>query len=149
MLLGLLVAEGPGMRIHQVSLTHKTLKQLDYMDRMCFPTDDPYPKEKRHWWFVSDEQGPVGFAGLDQVNDHTGFLCRAGVFQRFQGQGLHRKLILAREKKARALGLDTLVTHVMPWNIKSVNNLMHMGYYLIKPLAWFHFQGALHFRKVL
>lgn len=135
------------MRIKQVELTPKRLKQLDYLDRMCFPTDDPYKKEGVLWWLLSDEQGLVGFAGLEEKDAFTVFLCRAGVLRRFTGRGFHRRLIRARETFARSLGFETAITYVMADNLKSANNFIRMGYSLYKPAK--PVEGALHFRKGL
>lgn len=135
------------MRIRRVELTPKVLKQLDHLDRMIFPVDDPYPKANNHWWLVEDGEGPLGFAGLEVKGAATVFLCRAGVFQRFAGQGIHRKLIRARETFARGLGYSTITTYVVGDNLKSANNFIRMGYRLYKPSA--PVEGALHFKKEL
>jgi GNAT superfamily N-acetyltransferase len=135
------------MRIRRVELNQKVLKTLDHLDRMIFPTDDPYTKLTNYWWLVEDEEGPLGFAGLEVKGPATVFLCRAGVFQRFAGQGIHRKLIRARETFARGLRYSTVTTYVMGDNLKSANNFIHMGYRLYKPSA--PVVGALHFKKEL
>ncbi len=137
------------MKIRKLSLTSKALKTLNFLDAMTFPADTLYPKEGRHWWVIEDKEGTVGFAGLEKLNDHLAFLCRIGVFQRFCGRGAGRSLIQTMEKFARKEGYDAMVSHTLPDNYKSANNLIRCGYRLMKPMAWFHYKGALHFRKEL
>lgn len=137
------------MKIQKVELTPKRLKQLNYLDSMTFPVDDLYPKEGKQWWIAKDGEGPVGFVGLEELNSTTAFICRVGVFQRFTGQGIGRKLIRVAETFARQVGFSFIVSHTMPDNYKSANNLIRMGYRLIKPMANFHYSKALHFAKEL
>lgn len=137
------------MRIRQVKLTPKTVKTLNYLDAMTFPADALYPKEGRHWWIAYDKEGPAGFAGLEKLKEDTAFLCRIGVFTRLAGNGVGRQLIRTMEKYAKKEGYDCLVSHTLPDNYKSANNLIKCGYLLTKPPAWFHYKGALHFCKVL
>lgn len=137
------------MIIREVKLTKANLRKLDYLDSCTFPTDELYKKVGADWWLAEDDGATVGFAGLEPLNSITGFLCRAGVFQRCSGYGIHRKLIQVREKKARKLGYQFVVTHVSPTNYKSLNNFICCGYRIIKPFSGFWFEGALHLRKEL
>jgi GNAT superfamily N-acetyltransferase len=135
------------MRIEQVQTNPLALKRLDYLDRLILPTDDPYPKQGRHWWLVhEDGEGPIGFAGLEVKTPATVFLCRVGVFQRFGGQGIHRKLIRVREAWARKRSYSTVVTYTAPDNLRSANNLIRCGYRLYKPARP---DGMLHWTKEL
>ena len=137
------------MHIRKVKPTPRNLKMLDYLDAMTFPADTLYPKEGREWWIAYDKHGEAGFAGLEHLKDGTAFLCRIGVFQRLAGKGIGRKLLRTMEKYAKGQGYEYLVSHTLPDNYKSANNLIKCGYTLIKPPAWFHYKDALHFCKVI
>jgi GNAT superfamily N-acetyltransferase len=135
------------MRITQVPLTPRNAKRLAWLDAMCFPDDTAYPKDSGYWWLAWDGEQYVGFAGLEVLNQHSGFLCRVGVLHSARGQGLHKRLIRAREHRARALGLRSLVTYTSRDNLRSANNLIHLGFVLYRPDNEFGLKDSFYFRK--
>jgi RimJ/RimL family protein N-acetyltransferase len=115
---------------------------------MIFPTDDPCRKNDwQDWWLVLNGDDLVGFAGAEHVTHEEATLCRAGIFKKYQGQGLHRRMIQVRERWARKLGYGVVTTYTMADNLKSANNFIRMGYRLYEPKH--PVKGALHFRKEL
>ena len=126
------------------------LDLLDGMDRICFPRDDPYPKRGSYWWIVWDAREPVGFAGLRVLRkENAGFLCRVGVLQRAIGRGIQRRLISVRERMAKRLGLQHLITYTGPGSHASAVNLLRCGYEIYTPSWCWGVRGAIYFRKDL
>lgn len=117
-----------------------SLETIDALDAICFP-GEPLPAEMRcaaAWWIISDAEGPVAYAGAQTVDGASAlFLCRAGVLPRGAGRGLQRRLIRARLRWARRLGVRVAITYTVPSNPRSSNNLIRTGWSLYEPdYAW-------------
>lgn len=129
---------------------HETLAALD---ASLFPEDEPYPKDGSYWWVAEDNDGQaVGFAGLKKLATVPGaaFLCRCGVLQQGRGLGLQRRFMWARERQAKRLGVERLVSYTARENYQSANNFIACGYKLRSPWAeWVSGPGALYFEKKL
>lgn len=122
---------------------------LNMMDEHCFPMDEL--ASKAGWWWIAWWAGePAGFAGLRAlaVEQHIGYLCRAGVLEHCRGHGLQKKLIRARIAYARRLGLRELVTDTTA-NIPSANSLISCGFKLYTPVTKWAFDSSLYWRKSL
>lgn len=130
------------MRIRKVADDHR---DLDVLDKMCFPYDPPYKKAGAVWWIVRDEGETVAFAGLRDLGDGTGFLCRVGVVKGHRGRRLQRRLIKVRLAEARRMGLTHLVTYTSPCNLASANSLVHEGFSLYAPANPYAMAHALYF----
>ena len=80
------------------------------------------------------DKTPVGFAAMVPSSqwDGTGYLCRAGVVELFQGRGIQKKLIRARAQYAKSLRWTHLVsdTHRNP---ASANSLIRCGFKMYEP----------------
>jgi GNAT superfamily N-acetyltransferase len=130
-----------------------TLHDLTFFDPKVRP-DLP----RGYWWLVyctsypveHDPRGPVGFCGLTHAlaTPGTGYLKRAGVLKAYRGHGLQRKLITVRERKARKLGLTTMVTDTTG-NPPSANSLIKAGYRIFEPRDKWAFTHSIYWRKAL
>lgn len=129
----------------------KYLQDIEDIDCKFFGESVSYkPKEKFHWWLVFDDDKIVGYAGLDTTSlKDKAFLCRAGVLPEYRGLGIHKKLIKARERMAKKLGFDRVVTYTSHDNIKSSNSLIKRGYLLYRPGAEWGINNATYFSKEL
>jgi GNAT superfamily N-acetyltransferase len=118
------------------------------LHKLCLPADTVYPPGDSFWWIGYDEDVPVCFAGLtaSQQEVKGGYLCRAGVAPSHRGLGLQRRLIRVRERYARTLGWNVLVTDTY-CNPQSANNLIACGYRLYSPVYTWSFTGACYWRK--
>jgi GNAT superfamily N-acetyltransferase len=128
-----------------------TLHDLTFFDPMIRP-DLP----RGYWWLVwhfddwSSPKYPIAFCGLTEAQ-HTrgyGYLKRAGVLKAYRGQGLQRRLITVRERKARKLGLTTMVTDTTE-NPASANSLIGAGYRIFEPENRWAFKHSIYWRKSL
>jgi GNAT superfamily N-acetyltransferase len=124
-----------------------TLHDLTFFDPKVHP-DLP----RGYWWllYCSDLKMPVAFCGLTHAlaTPGTGYLKRAGVLKAYRGQGLQRKLITVRERKARKLGLTTMVTDTTD-NPPSANSLIKAGYRIFEPRDKWAFTHSIYWRKAL
>jgi GNAT superfamily N-acetyltransferase len=123
---------------------------LNKLDETCFPTDTPYPKDGCWWWIAYDGKEPVAFAGLKPLKGYDkgrGFLCRAGVLPKAQGQKIQRRLIRCRLRKARISGIKEVITYTNRWNFSSAFNLIKEGMRMYQPSREWGVEGAMYFRK--
>jgi GNAT superfamily N-acetyltransferase len=104
----------------------------------------------KDWSGLPSTYEPIAFCGLTHAlsTPGTGYLKRAGVLKAYRGQGLQRKLITVRERKARKLGLDTMVTDTTD-NPPSANSLIKAGYRIFEPAYRWAFEHSLYWRKTL
>lgn len=119
------------------------------LDRLCFPTDEPYPTEGRWWWVVEDEdRNPVAFAGLAPLPETPGwlFLCRSGVLPQHRRKGLAQKLTRARLRFA-STRCHAVISYVDRDNVASGNNLIKAGLRLTVPAYKYGGDDAIYFTK--
>jgi GNAT superfamily N-acetyltransferase len=127
------------------------LHDLTFLDTSIRP-DLP----RGHWWLVYDRdkwwdnRRPVAFCGLTEATatPGTGYLKRAGVLKEARGNGLQRKLITVRERKARKLGLTTMITDTTD-NPASANSLIRAGYKIFEPAYRWAFNHSIYWKKDL
>ena len=124
-----------------------TLHDLTFFDPLVRP-DLP----RGHWWLVySDEhKHPIAFCGLTEATATplTGYLKRAGVLKAYRGHGLQRRMITVRERKARRMGLETMLTDTTE-NPPSANTLIRAGYRIFEPSYRWAFKHSIYWRKTL
>jgi GNAT superfamily N-acetyltransferase len=103
-----------------------------------------------YWWLVYRDKQPVAFAGLAASLRYVdvGYLKRSGVILGHRGAGLQRRLIRAREAKARKLGWTHLVSDTSD-NPQSANNLIRAGYLIYEPEHKYGFRHTIYWKKDL
>lgn len=120
------------------------------MHEACFGNSAPQvvPEAYGWWWLAWLDKEPVAFAGLtESVSEPgAGYLYRSGVMRTHRGKKLQRRLIRAREAKARKLGMDALLTDTT-FNTASSNSLIKAGYKLYTPVKPWGFNNTLYWRK--
>jgi RimJ/RimL family protein N-acetyltransferase len=123
------------------------------LDAVCFPADERVKPEESSWWVVCDEGATVAYAGLrpcrEPFNRGLAFLSRAGVLSSHRGRGLQKRMIRARLREARRLGMHEVVTYCVPENLASANSLIACGFRLYRPEHRWGGSAALYFRKTL
>lgn len=136
------------MRVRSVPPDHPALR---YLHSLTFPLDEEPEWFMAVWWIAFNEDDePVAFAGLTpskQFRD-CGYLVRAGVLEKYRGQGLQKRLLRTRERFARAINFEWLVTATYD-NVPSANSLIAAGYRLYEPSRPWLAKGALYWRKQL
>lgn len=123
---------------------------LRWLQLEILPLDTPTDTDVGFWWVAYEGSTPAGFCGLyhSATDPEGGYLCRAGVLPSFRGRHLQRKLIAVRERKARELGMKTLVTDTF-CNPQSSNNLIACGYRMFSPVKRWGFDAACYWKKNL
>jgi GNAT superfamily N-acetyltransferase len=137
------------MKIKQLdAIDHEHL--LIKMQKSCLPNDELYDVTKGYWWGAFDGDLCVGFSGLVPSTrwGDCGYLCRSGVIRSYRGKGIQKKLIKARERKARSLGWNWLITDTYS-NPPSSNSLISCGFKLFEPTNPWGAKGTLYWRKHL
>jgi GNAT superfamily N-acetyltransferase len=126
-------------------------KVLKDLQKACLPLDKPVdPSVKGIWWIAYYKGEPVAFAALNASYrwEKTGYLMRAGVLLEHQGRGLQRRLIKVRERKARQLGWEYMLSDTH-YNPASANNLIKCGYRIYEPATTWAFKASCYWRKKL
>ena len=121
---------------------------LLFLQKKILPEDTAYQPDRGHWWIAYAEDGkPVGFAGLVRSMrwSDTGYLCRAGVMEGYNGHGLQKRLISARIAQARKLGWNWLITDTTD-NPASANSLINAGFKMYTPGAPWSFKNACYWK---
>jgi GNAT superfamily N-acetyltransferase len=137
--------------IKQVDINRPEIKKLlKELQKTCLPLDKALDPNKGYWWVVYFKGEPVAFAALNHSYqwDKTGYLMRAGVVLEHQGHGLQRRLIKVRERKARQLGWEYLVSDTH-YNPASANNLIRCGFTMYEPRSPWGFKASCYWRKKL
>jgi GNAT superfamily N-acetyltransferase len=121
------------------------------VQKQTLPHDDTLDPATGLWWLAWGEDGAVaGFASLHPSKRwlETGLLSRAGVLLHYQGHGLQKKLIRARERFARRLGWGWMISDTTD-NPASANSLISCGYRLYEPRWPYRVKETLYWRKRL
>jgi GNAT superfamily N-acetyltransferase len=123
---------------------------LQWLQLEALPGDTPLETSEGNWWVAFDGSQPVAFAGLIESQQYpkSGYLCRAGVLPSHRGRGLQTRLIAVRERKARSLGWNSLVTDTYD-NPPSSNNLIKAGFRMHTPIVRYAAEGTCYWRKPL
>ena len=96
-----------------------------------------------YWWIVyTDENEAVGFAAMKQSAQFTDcvFFHRSGVCEEHTGNGLQKRLIKARMRKAKHMGFNWAVSDTT-LNPASSNSLIACNFRIYqpsKPWGWKH-----------
>lgn len=120
------------------------------LHRDCFPYDSPLMPKMGWWWICWRGGEAVGFAGmyLSSRWTDTVYLCRAGILPEHRGHGLQRRLIRARVRMARSIGMTWAVTDTRQ-NASSANNLIREGFLMIQPSTPWSFRDACYWARRL
>jgi GNAT superfamily N-acetyltransferase len=110
---------------------------IKWLQSHTFAADEQLDISTGHWWIARNENNePVAFAALLPVPSFPGaaYMARCGVITTYRGKGLQRKLLLKREKFARASGYKHVITTTYN-NPPSANNLIARGFKTYLPQA--------------
>ena len=100
------------------------------------------------WWMGYSNKKPVCFSSMKQSSQwcDTVYLSRSGVLPKWRGRGLQKKMIGIREKLAKKLGYNWIVTDTTD-NIPSSNSLISKNYKMFEPSnPWAH-KESIYWRK--
>ena len=127
-----------------------TAALIQHLQLVCLPIDKPIKSDKGLWWIAYQGELAVAFAAMSPSSSwrDTGYLSRSGVLPSHRGNGLQKRLVRVRERKARALGWKWLITDTR-CNPPSSNSLIAMGFRLFEPTRPWGHTDALYWRKSL
>lgn len=119
------------------------------LNSKIFPEDKLELDEKTVAWIVYNSQGqPVAFCTARKLLYGILYMDRAGVLPDYQGKGIHRKLINARERFAKKNGFKKIITYVMKHNYQSLCTLVRCDFKLYNPEYAYAGREVLYFIKV-
>lgn len=130
----------------------KDTKLITRLDKEIFPDDHPVEVDC-FWWIVVDAKTnkPAGFGGSYHTTNYSGvkkcILHRAGVLEKYRGNGLQRNLIKARVRHAKKEGCSEVITYTSKYNTSSANNLIKCGFLLYRPTYRWGWATANYWRK--
>tara|TARA_R100001510_G_C7637284_1_gene195241 strand:+ start:580 stop:1017 length:438 start_codon:yes stop_codon:yes gene_type:complete len=144
------------IEIRKVKINETIKLKIINMQNICLPEDEPIEptectKEDKNWWWIGTEgYKPVCFANLKQSFQwlDTVYLARSGVLPKWRGQGLQKKMITIREKFAKKLGYNWVITDTTD-NLPSSNSLISKGYKMFYPSNPWGNSNSLYWRKKL
>ena len=125
---------------------------ISYLHKLVFPADHIYNtiNEVYHWIvYDKDMKIPAGFCTGTKINSDTMFLARAGLLDFACGNGLHKRMLIVRERKARKLGLKQIITYTKMDNMRSNHNLQKCGYMIYGPENPYADEDCLYWIKYL
>lgn len=122
---------------------------LKKLHDQIFPADIWCGLESTVAWVVWYDKQPIGFCLMDITSDEFGYYTRAGILKKHWGNGLHKRMILVREKFARQFGYKRIVTYTLTNNIQSIANLQKRGYLIYEPKRKYAGENFLYWEKHL
>ena len=101
------------------------------------------------FWLVWDKSSPVGFCTARPFFKHPRrcYLTLAGLLKRARGFRLHKRMIGARLKWARAEGMREVVSYTVPRNTPSAKGLLSMGFQLYDPQWEWVGEDVIYFKR--
>jgi len=102
------------------------------------------------WFVVTDGPKYVAFGGMRYLPKmvNWAYLNRSGVLNAHRGRGLQKRLIRARERYARRVGIKVLVTDTS-FNPASANSLIATGFRVYDPVEPWAFEHSIYWKKEL
>ena len=135
-----------------IQCTHRIDIVYQLHDKI-FPNDDiPKLENAFHWLAYNEDGDPIGFAVLRElkgINKGTYFLSRAGVLKKYRGKGIHKRLIMVRERYIKREGGGTVVTYVSLDNPSSYASLIRRGYISYEPESKYCGKNYMYLKKEL
>lgn len=134
------------LRIRQV----KSFLHIKRLNDRIFP-GEPYEKHPFGiYWVVYDDGKPVGFCGIHPCvltgEPTVAFCSRSGILKKYRGKGLGGRMLDVRLRKARQMGMDSVITYTID-NISSANNLISRGFRIYDPESQYGGKRGLHWIK--
>ncbi len=115
---------------------------------ICMPGDD-YDLDGQLWVVHDETYTPVAFCAARKLEGEPGvFLNRAGVLPCANGKGLQRRMIHARLRWCKEIGVQYAITYTLHSNHASIVNLLKCGFKFDTP-AWRWAGNAHYFVKDL
>lgn len=123
---------------------------LLFLQQRIFPSDPVLDPAVGFWWTVRHGDEAVAFAALREVPSWpgSGYMARCGVLKDYRGHGLQRRLLTVRERMARRLGMERVISTTYN-NPASANNLIARGYRTYEPVTRWGAKETIYWLKNL
>jgi len=123
---------------------------LHWLQLETLSGDTPLTTNVGWWWILYQDDRPIGFCSLRRSAQwgDTGYLCRAGILSKYRGKGLQKRLIRVRERQAKRLKLNWLITDTYN-NPASANSIIACGFKMFTPSKPWGADETCYWRKKL
>lgn len=112
----------------------KNMNLIKKINHDIMPEDILDTDEKTMAWVCKVDGEIAGFCTMRVLEDGVVYLDRGGIYPKYQGLGIHRKLITVRERTAFRLGATKVITYTLKDNYASMFTLVRCDYKLYKPV---------------
>jgi GNAT superfamily N-acetyltransferase len=123
---------------------------LHWLQLETLSGDTPLTTIVGWWWILYQDDRPIGFCSLRRSAQwgDTGYLCRAGILPKYRGKGLQKRLIRVRERQAKRLKMNWLITDTYN-NPASANSIIACGFRMFTPSKPWGADETCYWRKKL
>ena len=123
---------------------------LHWLQLETLSGDTPLTTNVGWWWILYQDDRPIGFCSLRRSAQwgDTGYLCRAGILVKYRGKGLQKRLIRVRERQAKRLKMNWLITDTYN-NPASANSIISCGFKMFTPSKPWGADETCYWRKRL
>lgn len=121
--------------INKYGLSNEDKEILEELEKQVFGQDLIYPKNNHtYWWIAYYDDIPIGYAGLDHhATSNTAYFCRLGILKEYRRLGIGTKMIQARKRMAKKLGVKYAKTDCVANNPCIINLLFKNGFRAYNP----------------
>ena len=127
----------------------KNYELIKQINKDIMPHDELSIDEKTRAWVAYVDGKLAGFCTLRILPSNIVYLDRGGIYEQYQGLGIHRKLIAIRERFARKIGSKAIITYTLTNNYASMYTLVRCNYRKYNPdHAWVG-RDVCYFQKLL
>ncbi len=125
--------------------------ELDGLQALCLPSDDPVAPAPGQRCWVAREDGLAAVAFIIMRPAYPGcwYLVRAGTSPQHINRGLYKRLLRCAFAAARRAQITEVVTDTAAWNLASANGLIGAGFKLYSPRHKWGWEDGLYWRKTL
>jgi GNAT superfamily N-acetyltransferase len=137
------------LTIRRIDTTKESNAELvSKLQAEILPGDTPAAVDAGYWWVAHFDNQLAGFCSLVRTPRwlDAGYLSRAGVLPIYRRKGIQKRLIRVRERMARSLGWQWLISDTYN-NPASTNNLTACGFSMYLPAEPYAGEGTLYWRK--
>ena len=107
-------------------------QRIAAMDALLFPADLPIENwENTSWWIGTVGGEEACYCGIQNWGSGVHYLRRAGVLEKFQGNGFQKKML--KQRLSSVPSGDVIVTDTSPSNYASINSLIASGFRIYLP----------------
>lgn len=111
----------------------KNYDLIKKINKDIMPQDELVCDEHTTAWICYVDGEIAGFCTLRSLSHGIVYFDRGGVYPKYQGKGIHSRLVSVRERFSKASGASKMITYTLKDNYASMFTLVRAGFKLYKP----------------